>query len=56
MSEPSLSEQLKDAGMERCSLCERWMFAEHITRVRVEDPLWPQPVCPECLMTLENAA
>ena len=54
--EPSLSETLKDAGMEQCSLCPRWVPEEAIKRVRVDDPLWPQPVCLECLMSLEAAA
>ena len=54
--EPSLSEQMKDAGLEPCSLCARWEPQEAIERVRVDDPLWPQPVCPECLATLERVA
>ena len=54
--EPSLSEQMKDAGLEQCSLCARWEPEADILRVEVDEPLCRQPVCPECLATLERVA
>ena len=56
--EPSLSEQIKDAGYERCSLCDHWQPDDDLLMMAVdaEAPLVRQPVCGECQMTLEQAA
>lgn len=54
MDSPSLSEQVREAGYECCSLCGTWEPQEEIVRMEVEEPGVRQPVCPECQATLER--
>ena len=54
----SLGELIRDAGYEPCSLCDVWQPGNDLLMVNVdaEEPLVSQPVCPECLATLERVA
>ena len=54
--EPSLSEQVRDAGFDQCSLCAKWEPEAEVLMVEVEEPGCRQPVCPECRATLERVA
>ena len=41
-------------GYERCSLCDLWTPEADLLMVVVDEPGVRQPVCPECLATLER--
>ena len=52
----SLGEMIRDAGYEPCSLCDVWQPGDDLLMVVVDEPGTRQPVCPECLATMERVA
>ena len=53
--DPSLGETLLDAGLVRCGLCGDPVPQTDLVRREIDAPGCWVEVCPECVMTMEDA-